>query len=1034
MAVRPAEVDQIRRLLICSTLVGFALVFFFSGSNALFLERVGADTLPWVYIVNAPVVIAAGFGYALWSRLSSTTAVLKGSSWVLAASVALLWLWNLSTDGLAAPFALAVWFRFLFIFGFLGLWEIASAVFDVRQSKRLFPAVALGAMVAFMVGGALVGLLTALIGTVHLIAVSAGFFVLYSLAFARAMEGADFAAADESTPATPRQIVSDRFSRDLAAMRSVSILLIFVTEFIFYEQVAANFDSDETIARFLGIFMAVATLAMVVCTAAVAGKFISRFGVGVGLASMPAGLATIAVITGLYGLLFGINFGFFALVVFGNLASLVLANAIETPVGAVMYQPMPVERRMPVRVAVDGWLGSVAVLAAGLLLLLFESLDFVSVLPFVWLLAAIGLVGVLLSRRLYDDYRHALADATTLAFSGAGSGGGSAGSAELLADLDEGRGQLQAGLFGDDPSAAFAVASLANDLHDDPLALVLPELADSDDPAVARLAVDALADSGNPAYAGRLGAIAGDQTRPAQVRAGALRGLSALDPGLAAEAAANIRRSEPRPADVSDTTGELAIVAMAVAVAASGSGPEAEEIIAAARSAEAEDRLFAAQVLNATRSSNELDPALNEAIVELVDDADSSVRAQALEAAQHRLTPELGDRLVAAGRRPEHRRRAVDALSTGGVEAVDMLDVVVDELPEAYVVDLVDHVYATNTRRPVVLHRFLEPTAPSPIRRAGFDAARRADVSLPASVNRLLRDDVEFARGLLAVWRDVVELGDGPPPPLIEVVLADEFDAARRAVWAGLQLAADSARIDEIAQLTSGADEDTRANAIEALDTLLPHTTRQLVVPVLEPKTIAEAAEIAQGLSPARDRRSALLELRDNPRTMQSTRQLIDHHLGHSAAADDDGDRNTETDDMSQTIERVIALKRVDIFSTLPYEVLAELAKVAVGREAAPGTEIIVEGAFGDELFALTRGEVRVDRSDGISTVLSAGTVFGELAVLDPGPRSATVVAQQHCELLAVARPMLIALTDRRPEVMAEIARVLSVRLRNNQV
>lgn len=131
---------------------------------------------------------------------------------------------------------------------------------------------------------------------------------------------------------------------------------------------------------------------------------------------------------------------------------------------------------------------------------------------------------------------------------------------------------------------------------------------------------------------------------------------------------------------------------------------------------------------------------------------------------------------------------------------------------------------------------------------------------------------------------------------------------------------------------------------------------------------------------------------------------------------------------MSQTIDRVIALKRVDIFSTLPYELLAELAEVSTRRTAAAGEQILVEGEFGDELYALTSGEVQVGENPGV--VLSEGTVFGELAVLDPGPRSATVSALADCELLVVTRDMLLALTDQRPDVMAQIAQVLARRLR----
>jgi hypothetical protein len=1050
LAVRPAEVDRIRRLLVCSTLVGFALVCFFSGSNALFLAEVGADQLPWVYLTNAPLMIAAGFGYAWWSRRASTATVLNGSVWLLVASVVGLWLWNVMSDGQAAAFALAVWFRFLFIFGFLGLWEIASAVFDVRQSKRLFPAVALGAMVAFMVGGAVIGGLTAIIATVHLIALSAVFFGLYAVAFARAVHGVDFTEADGSTPATPREIVSDRFSRNLAGMRSLSILLIFVTEFIFYEQVGETFGSDSSIARFLGVFLAVATLAMVVVTAAVAGRYISRFGVGVGLLTMPAGLAAVAVIMGLYGLVFGIDYGFFVLAVVANLINMVLTNAIETPVGAVMYQPMPIERRMPVRVAVDGWLGSFAVALAGLLLLAFEALNFATVLPFVWLLAAIGVAGIVVARRLYDDYRQALAEATTVAFSGTGNGRlhSSARSIGLLADLAEsgaGAHGGSGGLLSDDPAAAFAVASLARDLDDDRLALALPDLVDQADPDVACLAIEALTASGDPTHATRLAGVALDWSRESDVRAAALAGLLALDSGRAADTAATIRDAGPGPNEMADETdGRLHTLAQAVGVCVDPGGPQAEQLIEWARSPDSAQRVVAAKVLAATDADKPLSGAVQGTLIDLVDDPDHRVRFAALAAARHRVDDELGSRLLLIGYHPQDRRRAIEALATGGSATVEQihellqnpagtrvstsfpgqepstLDDDAGELPEAYVVDLVDHVYAPNTRRPVLLHRFVEPNATSPLRRAGFDAARRADVNLPASLNRMLRDDVEFATGLVSAWRQrpaTDPASDGWP--LVDAVLADEFEACRQTIWAGLKLAADSERIGEIEELARGVDDDTRANAIEALDTLLPTATRLLVLPILEPSTIAEAAELA-GRS---DHDFDLPRLRDHPRTMKSTRRLLGHYLP--------AERETEQHDMSDTIDRVIALKRVDIFSTLPYEVLTELADVADRREAAIGDRIIVEGEFGDELFALTEGRVLVDRSDGVSTELAAGTVFGELAVLDPGPRSATVTALSSCELLVVARPMLLSLTDRRPEVMAEIARVLSIRLRS---
>ena len=85
---------------------------------------------------------------------------------------------------------------------------------------------------------------------------------------------------------------------------------------------------------------------------------------------------------------------------------------------------------------------------------------------------------------------------------------------------------------------------------------------------------------------------------------------------------------------------------------------------------------------------------------------------------------------------------------------------------------------------------------------------------------------------------------------------------------------------------------------------------------------------------------------------------------------------------------------------------------------------------MGDELFALVVGAVDVAGPDGTSVRLEEHTVFGELGILDPAPRSATVTAATDVEVLRVSRRPLLALTDRRPTVMAEIARVLARRLR----
>ena len=153
-ACEPDEVDRVRRLVGASFLLGMALVLFYGSGNAVFLTRFEITALPWVYIVNAVVVIVVGLTYGAWSATVPVDRAARGPARAMSAQrVRPLGV----GDGVRGPTPWRSrwrsWFRLLFIFAVLGLWEIASAMFDIRQAKRLFAAVALGMMLAFVVGG-----------------------------------------------------------------------------------------------------------------------------------------------------------------------------------------------------------------------------------------------------------------------------------------------------------------------------------------------------------------------------------------------------------------------------------------------------------------------------------------------------------------------------------------------------------------------------------------------------------------------------------------------------------------------------------------------------------------------------------------------------------------------------------------------------------------------------------------------------------------------------------------------------------------
>ncbi len=133
---------------------------------------------------------------------------------------------------------------------------------------------------------------------------------------------------------------------------------------------------------------------------------------------------------------------------------------------------------------------------------------------------------------------------------------------------------------------------------------------------------------------------------------------------------------------------------------------------------------------------------------------------------------------------------------------------------------------------------------------------------------------------------------------------------------------------------------------------------------------------------------------------------------------------------MLTTIEKVIALKKVGIFTATPDETLVDVAALLEEVDVDAGETIIEKGDLGDCMYIIVDGEVKVH--DGRSTLnhLAAGDVFGEMAVLDSEPRVASVTAVVNTSLLRLAQEPLYALTDEQPEVARRIIRVLSRHLR----
>jgi len=95
-----------------------------------------------------------------------------------------------------------------------------------------------------------------------------------------------------------------------------------------------------------------------------------------------------------------------------------------------------------------------------------------------------------------------------------------------------------------------------------------------------------------------------------------------------------------------------------------------------------------------------------------------------------------------------------------------------------------------------------------------------------------------------------------------------------------------------------------------------------------------------------------------------------------------------------------------------------------------PGQAIFKAGEQGESMFILVEGTVDVFVGDKLVGTFEPIEIFGEMAVIDPGPRSATVVAKTHCRLGAVNQKRFKFLAQHKPEFAFHVMRMLVERMR----
>jgi len=1045
--VEPAEERAAALMLAHSAFMGFSTVFFETAASALFLGAFNASALPWVYLAAAGFSGATGYFYSkLQNRLTFSglmTGTLVGLMLVVGAIRGSL----MVTQSAALFFFAMVFYRVLSSLTDLEYWAVAGRLYDLRQAKRLFGFVGTGEVLARIAGSFSIPLLLKFGGVPNLLIFSALALFSCVVLLRRILP---MIPTDEEPVKTPKEkaetssigsLLKDPYLRFVMLVAFCGILGKYLVDFSFLQQVKSRFTDAKEVAAFFGLFSGISQCASFVIRAFLSGRLLSAIGVHRGLLILPGAhliCTSLLLISG--GLALGAG-PVFWLVVLNQGIYKTFKHPIDNPSLKTLYQPIPKDRRLSLTIAVEAILTPMGIALSSALMILFTVALNIEPVRFGWVLLACFVTWLWSARAAAAEYMRALVVALR----------GRIEDVAFAFDDDQAVSALRQTLktgSGDDALAALQILG-----DHAPLALnpMLADLLSHPSSEVRRAALERVEAHRPEGIAKPLRARVEAEPEDS-LRALALRALSAVE-GLASR---DLMLTHARGSVLSlRESALLGLVRMGAPEGMTG-------IREMAGSPRAEHRAASARLIRLVGSSADT-PVLRT----LIEDEDLTVVRLALFAAGQLKDPDLVPLLIQRINQPGVLGAARAALALAG-------EVALPALIEAFAGDA-----HTDVRRGLVaaISRIRgERAFAFLLSQADIgDVAVRQEVVRALAHNRYTATDEEDRRriedrareearlALKTLFR-IRDLGAAEGTETLKRALIGSHRNTRERILMLLGFSRDPKALLAVRAHIDGSHKDRRAYAREILDVVLSREERALFMPAIEADEESLSEDLAEdlGLHPVSPVdlvrelfedptlgmeywvRAAALEAA--PRLKgEGLREAIEAFLktpigasfleiGQWSLRALQGQAPAQSGGPMLLIEKVITLKAVAMFARTPEDVLADVAVLAEEVRFRAGETIFAKGDAGESLYVIVKGEVKVHDGDLDLKHLGDKTVFGELAVLDPEPRSASVTALSDSHLLRLDREAFLELMASNSEVVRGVLSVLCDRIREKLI
>ncbi len=1056
--IEPGEGKRVFLFAALSFFLGIANNFTQTAAFTLFLSQYSAQTLSYIYLLNTFIVTTLTAVYLRLGRKLAFQKLLAANIGFLLILASIFWA-GLLLHAAWVVFLLPVLFQVLVNFGLLAFWPLANRLFNVRQGKRLFGLIGSGQWVAIVATGFLMGPLSSAIGTHNLMGLAlAGLVGALVLVWSITRT---YRAEVSSVGAQPAEVGDKaKAERQPSVWRERYILLIFgliivgwlgffLLDNLFYDRAAARYPDPAQLAGFLGFYLSGLGILTLVMNLVLAGRIVSRYGMRVSLLLLPTMLAGAVLVMAVSGSLGGGVLILFWMTIAAKLLDMTVGFSVDRSAQSVMYQPFPVDRRGQIQTMAEGAIQPIGNGLAGLILLALGAVFKVVTLPLIFTLVIVYLAWMAIAYALGKEYPRKLMEAisrrrldlATVNLTDAST------IAVLRKVLDDPH-----------PGPVIYAAACLEESNRPMLVEVLPNLMRHPSPEVRRNTFERVERLKLEEALPHLRRSLEAETFP-EARYAGIRAL------LSFGKAEDLGRSNYYLGHPVLQVRLGAIVGMIRAGGIEGPRTAGTRLAALAHSGQVEERILACRAIGETGSLD-----FSEPLAALLQDPEVQVRQAALRAAGKVKSPSLWPLVIAALADAHVRGTAAGALAAGGDSALphirtafqrsEVTPVVRRQL--ALACGQVKSAEALKLLRSQLDISDLETR--SQVLRSLNQAGYRCPPGESPQWFSRIREEARFSAWLIASEAD---LRPSEPCRIVSTALLDELANSRERILDLLACLGGRQDLREVRRALGDPSADRRSYALEIIDTQLPQELKPVLIPLLddsapEKRLVRLAAHFPQARLSADQRLEEIAchSLDWNTAWLAATAFYAAVRL-HSTWPGRTDDRISEIESvltydmrepeptapgmpalsradtatggaiMYSLIEKVLILKKSNLFSETPDEALAEVAQT-LKETSVPARQLIIEkGAPGNSMYMIASGKVRVFDENRTLNYLEEGDVFGEMAVLDPAPRSASVEAVMDTDLLEIDQLQLFELVESRQEVALGVIQVLSRHLRN---